>query len=219
MKNEFSIINTTPGGQQTIYFIMANISIEEFKSCIDEERIRNLCRSGCVNYGAKWSCPPFSPKISDIIERNSYNSAIIITAYILLADMNYIKNSYQQVKAANMILKSKCEKYARTLEKLTGGYALLSGSCNLCKPCYKKRGLPCGKPDAKRYSLESTGINVTSVSARFCNHELLWYKKGEFLPYTSVVMAVLYNSEIPFDYMAVMPDGHVRHEEENTARE
>lgn len=206
MINEFSIVNTTLNGQQTIHFIMTDISIEEFESCIDTKTIRDLCALGCVNYGKKWSCPPYSPEIIDIIEANSYNHVIIITSYIFLADMRYIKNSYQQVKAANMILKSKCENYARTLEKLTDGYALLSGSCNLCKPCYKKRGLPCGKPKARRYSLESTGVNVACVSARFCKHELMWYKKGETLPYTSVVTAVLYERDTPFDYMTVITE-------------
>lgn len=208
MTNHFSVINSTANGKQTMHFIAVDIPIKEFESCIDAQTIRNLCKLGCVNYGKKWSCPPYSPEIGEITKKNDYTNVIVITAYIYLVEMGYIKNSYQRVKAANMILKSKCEKYARTLEKLTDGYALLSGSCNLCKPCYKKRGLPCGKPDKKRYSLESTGVNVSFLSARFCKHELLWYKKGETLPYTSVVMAVLYSGEISFDCMEILSGKH-----------
>ncbi len=100
-----------------------------------------------------------------------------------------------------MILKSKCEEYARKVEILTQGYALLSGSCNLCKPCYKKLNMPCKKPEKMRYSLESTGINVSSLASKFCNHELLWYNKGEDLPYTSVVTAVLHKGDFPFDLL------------------
>ena len=35
MKREFSITNTTPGGQQTIHLIIADISMDEFMSCTD----------------------------------------------------------------------------------------------------------------------------------------------------------------------------------------
>lgn len=205
MKTEFSIINITPGGQQTIHLIIADILTDEFMSCIDTKTIRNLCETGCVNYGKKWSCPPYSLKITDIIAGNDYDRVTLFTGYIFMDDMNYIKNSYQKVKAANMILKSKCENYARTLEKMTGGYALLSGSCNLCKPCYKKKDLPCRKPDAKRYSLESTGVNAAQAALKFCGHELLWYKKGENLLYTSAVTAVLHkgNNALDFIYGAV----------------
>lgn len=204
MRNELSVINTTSNGQQRIHFIIENISMDEFTSCIDVKIVRNLCKLGCPNYGKKWSCPPYSSKITDIIEMNTYDNVIIIVGYIFLADMNYIKNPYQRVKAANMILKSKCEGYARTLEKMTSGYSLLSGSCNLCKPCYKKRNLPCKKPDIRRYSLESTGVNVELVSSKFCAHELFWYKKGENLPYTSVVTAVLYKNNSSFDFVSVL---------------
>ena len=109
-------------------------------------------------------------------------------------EMQYIKNTYQQVKAANMILKSFCEKKARAIESNVAGYALLSGSCNLCKPCAKKRGLPCQKPLNMRYSLEATGVDVQLLTKKYCNHELLWYQKEKTLHYTSVVTAVLTNN-------------------------
>lgn len=201
MIKEFSINNITANGRQTIHYIIANSSIDEFLDCVDKDRIRNLCKTGCINYGQKWSCPPFSSQICDIIKTGNFDNAFIITGYIFLSDMHYIKNPYQKVKAANIILKSKCEEYARKVEKLTQGYALLSGSCNLCKPCCKKLNLPCKKPEKRRYSLESTGINVSLLSSKLCNHELLWYNKGEDLLYTSVVTAILYKGDFPFDLL------------------
>lgn len=135
--------------------------------------------------------PPYSKKITNIISQEDYKYAILICGYINLADMDYIKNPYQKIKAANIILKSRCEKLAREYEVNVNGYCLLSGSCNLCKPCYKKRGLPCDKPSVMRYSLESTGINVEELAKNVFNHALLWYKKGSVPEYTSVVTAIL----------------------------
>ena len=199
MIKNFSINNISAKGQQTIYFTIGSSSINEFMACIDSDKIRSLCEIGCINYGKKWSCPPFSPKISDLINTSDFDNVCVITAYIFLSDMYYIKNSYQRVKAANIILKSRCEQFARKLEKLTRGYALFSGSCNLCKPCNKKLDKPCKKPERRKFSLESTGVNVSLLASKFCDHELLWYKKGEDLLYTSVVTAVLYKGDLPPD--------------------
>lgn len=200
MKKEFVVKNQTPGGVQTIHFIVTDISTDDLLTCVDEEHIRQLCQSGCINYEKKWSCPPASPKISDIISQKGYKRIILICGFIELDDMFYIKNSYQKVKAANVILKSHCETRARYLEKSLNGYSLLSGSCNLCKPCYKKRDLYCQKPDLLRYSLESTGINVGMLTKKYCNHELMWYLKGKEQKYTSVVTAVLINNAHDIDY-------------------
>lgn len=194
MSNTLTIKNISPSGTQNLNFKINILTVEELLLCTQEKTIRNACKIGCTNYAKKWSCPPYSKKFSDIVASNNYDKVIIIMGYINLDDMSYISNPYQQVKAANMILKSKCEKVARNLEKEVGGYSLLSGSCNLCKPCQKKIGLPCKKPALMRYSLESTGIDVEAMLKRYCEHKLLWYKKGEKLPYTSVATAIIFNS-------------------------
>jgi predicted metal-binding protein len=188
--------NTTSNGTQIINLSMHVIPVEKVLSCTQEEEIRNCCKIGCVNYGKKWSCPPYSKKFSTIVKSKGYDTLIAIVGYINLCDMEYIINPYQQVKAANMILKSKCEKIARDFERELNGYSLLSGSCNLCKPCQKKRSLPCKKPQMVRYSLESTGVNVEDLLEKYCGHKLLWYKKGEKLPYTSVVTAILVDGKM-----------------------
>lgn len=172
------------------------ISVEKALSCTQETAIRNYCKTSCVNYGKKWSCPPHSKKFSAIVKSKGYDTLIVIIGHINICDMKYIRNPYQQVKAAHMILKSKCEKIARNIENEFNGYSLLSGSCNLCRPCQRKKNLPCKKPAMVRYSLESTGVNVGKLLEKHCEHKLLWYKKGEKLPYTSVATAVFIDSKI-----------------------
>lgn len=199
MRNRVVIKNTTSNGMQTINIEICSISIENISACAETEKIRRLCKEGCVNYGKKWSCPPFSSRFADIVSEGKFDMGIIIVGNIGLDDMKYIKNPYQQVKAANMILKSRCERMARYIESKTGGYSLLSGSCNLCKPCEKKQGKPCKQPEKIRYSLESTGLNVQSLLEENCGYKLLWYEKGVELQYTSVVTMVLINSELISD--------------------
>lgn len=188
--------HTTSNGTQNINLLIHIMPIEKVLSCTHEEEIRNCCKTGCVNYGKKWSCPPYSKKFSAVVKSKEHDAAIVIVGYINLCDMEYISNPYQRVKAANMILKSKCEKIARNLESEFKGYSLLSGSCNLCKPCQKKRNLSCKKPTMVRYSLESTGVNVEELLENNCGYKLLWYKKGEKLPYTSVVTVILVDGKI-----------------------
>lgn len=188
------IKNTTSNGTQSIHLLSSTITIHQLFDCVDEDAVRQSCYTGCVNFGNKWCCPPYSRTITNIISQGNYKYAILICGYINLTDMDYIKNSYQKIKAANMILKSRCEKLAREYEVKVNGYCLLSGSCNLCKPCYKKRGLPCKKNSVMRYSLESTGINVEKLVKKVFNHTLLWYKKGSVPEYTSVVTAILCNN-------------------------
>lgn len=200
MKKVFEVKNKTLGGEQIIHFIVKDITIDELLTCTNEGHIRSLCQSGCVNYGKKWSCPPYSPKISSILSKGRYKQAVLVCGYIELANMYYIKNSYQRVKAANAILKRHCKTKAREIEVFTNGYSLLSGSCNLCKPCYKKRGLPCQKPEDMRYSLESTGINVELLAQKYCNHQLLWHKKQREQKHTSVVVAILTDTLYSDDY-------------------
>lgn len=199
MRNKVVIKNTTSSGIQTINIEFFSVLIKDALACVEIEKTRRLCKEGCVNYGRKWSCPPFSSRFSDIVSDGKFDKGIIIVGNICLDDMKYIKNPYQQVKAANMILKSRCERMARYIESRTDGYSLLSGSCNLCKPCKKKKGIFCKHPEKMRYSLESTGLNVQSLLEDNCGYKLLWYEKGMKLQYTSVVTMVLINSAIVSD--------------------
>ena len=152
------------------------------------------CKTGCPNYGLKWSCPPFSKVYYKLSERYKY-------AYILVFSTSMdkyvdIKNKYLAIKAANSTLKSEIEKLSRKIEEDQDGYALLSGSCRLCKPCNKKLGKPCKKPDKMRYSMEATYLDVSSISKELLGHELKWYKKNCLPEYTSTVCTILVNNKL-----------------------
>lgn len=159
----------------------------------DKETFQNLCEKGCPTYNKKWACPPFSPSYSKYSK--NYTSALIICFYIGLGQFGYIKNDYLKVKAANSILKSRMDKFLRSLEGQYGGKLLSNGSCRLCKPCScKDKNSGCKEPDKMRYSMEALGLNVGEISKNVLNHELFWYRKNQLPLYTSVVSCLLNNS-------------------------
>lgn len=61
---------------------------------------------------------------TSIVKSKGYDTLIVIIGYINIRDMKYIRNPYQQVKAAHMILKSTGVNVEKLLEKHCG-YKLL----------------------------------------------------------------------------------------------
>lgn len=98
-----------------------------------KEFVKKACEEGCLNYGKKWSCPPFSKPYYELMD--GYNKAVLISLSTNMNSYVDIKNKYTAIKAANVTLKNLVEKVARKIEMEMGGYALLSGSCRFCRPC------------------------------------------------------------------------------------
>ncbi len=151
------------------------------------------CRNGCPNYGKKWSCPPYSKDFGRIYKK--YQNAFVLSMYTDMESYLDIKNKYLAMKAANVTLKTGVEKAARQLEKQLNGYALLSGSCRLCKACNCKSNKPCKHPKEMRYSMEATHLDVNRLSKEVLAHPLLWYSNKTLPEYTSTVSMVLTNME------------------------
>lgn len=173
-------------------------------SYFEGSKVENACKTGCPNYGKKWSCPPFAKPFPTIC--NLYSDACLLCFSTEMSFYSDVKNAYLAVKAANVTLKSLIERCARKIEKYTGGYALLSGSCRLCKPCGCKSGYPCQHPDKMRYSMEATHLNVQRICLDFLAHPLLWYESKRLPKYTSVVSLILHSQHIEYDNLASLID-------------
>lgn len=176
----------------------------ELLSYFEGSKIENACKAGCPNYGKKWSCPPFAKPFPQI--EHLYSSACLLCFSTEMSFYFDIKNPYLAVKAANVTLKSLIERCARKIENDTNGYALLSGSCRLCKPCGCKSNHPCHRPDKMRYSMEATALNVQSVCFDLLAHPLLWYEGKNLPAYTSVVALILYSQHMGFDHLTSLID-------------
>ncbi len=163
-----------------------------------KEKFLNLCQGGCPNYNKKWSCPPYSPTFSSIAEKWEY--LYIFYLRMPLAGFEDVKNPYLRVKAANIMLKSRADRYLRFLSKKHGKY-ISTGSCRLCKPCKCKEEKPCAHPSLMAYSFESLGVDVTNLINKYFDHPLQWYTKKEPIEYTSVVCGLLTNENLDFKYL------------------
>ena len=160
----------------------------------NEKKIEKACKEGCVNYGKKWSCPPYSINFTTLSKK--YSKAIL---FVFSTDLKYyvdIKNKYTALKAANVTLKVLIEKCVRSIEEQIDGYSLLSGSCRLCKKCACKTNEKCRKPEKMRFSMEASGLNVVELCEELIGFKLLWYANKILPEYTSTVSMIMYNGDI-----------------------
>lgn len=191
----FKFLHNTPSSVVEIKVVVNSILTQELKQYEDMTYFNDLCKSGCVNYNNKWSCPPYSPTYS-LYSRN-YKHCLLLLQFCDLSKFDYVKTDYMKVRASNSILKSQCDKLSRFLEYELAGKMMSSGSCRLCKPCSKKVSRDaCKNPLKMRYSLEALGLNVEKISQDFFDHKLLWYKNKEKPLYSSVITGVLYNNNL-----------------------
>lgn len=167
-----------------------SLSLEKY---IDISIFNNYCKTGCKNYGLKWSCPPFAPQYEKFVK--NYKIIKVVLLKTELSEFSYIKNDYLKIKAANTILKSRIDKALRHFKNLDTNY-ISTGSCRLCKRCKRKENLPCVHPDMMSYSFESLGMNVCELTEDCFNEKLLWYSKNNLPQYTCVVAGLLSNNKI-----------------------
>jgi len=166
---------------------------------VNTEKIHKLCEEGCQNYGLKWSCPPYAPLFNDFVK--GWKKLFILYMRTDMSQFEYIKNDYLKIKAANIVLKSRADKFLRQMAAKHGSY-ISTGSCQLCKPCRHKKDLPCAHPELMTYSFEAMGINVGQLIDTFFQKPLLWYKSHCLPEYTSIVCGLLTNAEITVDYLS-----------------
>jgi len=194
LESSFSIF--TPKSRITIN---AKATFVNCTSLIEYENpmlFYKLCKDGCPNYGNKWACPPHSPRFSKY--SINYSRALLVVFYCYLDQFYYTKTEYMRIKASNSILKSRMDKFMRSLERQVGGKMVSNGSCRLCKPCALKGSTTsrCKKPDQMRFSMEALGLNVGGISRDYLKHDLLWYKDKKAPTYSSVVSALLTNAKL-----------------------
>jgi len=180
-------------GIKNIHILLEKASVMDIRKHFDPEIVIKQCRIGCINYSKKWCCPPHSELFNKLSK--GFDSVVILCMYLYTEEFGHVTNKYLRIRAANMVLKSLSNKLSRKIESELNGYALLNGSCNICKPCNLKKELPCKKTAQRRYSMEATGLNVDSLLRDILKFNLQWYNPGYMPVYTSVASCVLYNKK------------------------
>lgn len=193
----FEYTHSTPTTNIIVALQTAIVDANSLRTYEDKYKFESLCAIGCPNYNKKWACPPLSPTYSNVSEE--YSTIILLLLHCNLSQFNHVKTEYMKIKASNSILKSSSDRFMRFLEKRYSGVMLSNGSCRLCNPCNRKKGLECKRPQEVRYSLEALGLNVGAISKEYFNHKLLWYSDKTAPLYSSVLTGLLTNDQISFN--------------------
>jgi len=162
----------------------------------------NACRFGCRLYGRNGGCPPFSPNFNKFQKKYKITNIIFAkldTKYYpknVLAGNYYIKWSFVEA-----LLTPFTNKFSKIAKDKNDMMFLASGFCKGCgnKKCEFKKGSECLQPFRRTFSLESTGVIVTEVAAKFLDFKLYWWdvsNPGYTPPYMTKIVAILSNQPI-----------------------
>jgi len=187
-------IHKTPSFSILINVKAAVVDSRRLAEYESKREIEKLCEA-CPTYGRKWSCPPCSPSFSQY-GLQEYPYAALVLFWCDLDQFRYTKTEYVRIRAANTIMKSRMDRFMRALESRLGGVMISNGNCRLCNPCTKKRGQPCKRPDAMRYSMEALGLDVGRITVDLLGHRLLWYKDKTLPAYLSAAACLLLKEKI-----------------------
>lgn len=106
--SELRLTAKTPHGEVPYWSKVSTVSAKDILSYCNKKYFDNLCQVGCPNYSSKWSCPPYSPAYKDFSK--NYQKLCVVLLGLDMSSLDYIKQDYLKIKAANSILKSRIDK-------------------------------------------------------------------------------------------------------------
>ncbi len=124
-----------------------------------------LCKMNrCGKYGKSYTCPPLIGDVETLIANaKSYHQAIVFQKIYLLEDSFDLESMLQGKKDFKALTK---RIYQICVENLDDFCLLGAGACDICETCGALDGTPCRFPDQAIASLESYGIQVSSLAER-----------------------------------------------------
>lgn len=135
-------------------------------SLIDfEPALLELCKMNhCGNYGRCYTCPPLTGDIDSLIEKaKKFKNIIVFQKIYTLEDSFDIEGMGKGNRNFNNLaqkVNSLCK------EALSNCIVLCAGGCKLCDRCGAMDSIPCRFPEKAIPSLESYGINVSSLAKK-----------------------------------------------------
>ncbi len=166
----------------------------------DEKKFLELCKQ-CPNFGKYWRCPPFNKGVA--AEFKNY-SRVILIATILDSPKRFMGinfSSEQKLQLSKEIVaegRAVLDAQLLDLEQMYGDtVAFYAGSCRLCgeRECQKQSSKPCLYPHKSRLSIEAIGFDVSAVTTKLFDIELLWGEGGKLPQYYTLVSAVFTNND------------------------
>jgi predicted metal-binding protein len=178
--------NDTSG--TTLYYEQYE-SIVPVSSFDHAEKYKVACEA-CRKFGKNFACPPHSPYFFEYLKTQSYAKVLCIRM-----PQEYFKDVIQEK------IYRKCFRTARSIlvEKLLSyreqGYLVAgSGFCLACDVCAVEEGADqCSKPNKKVFSLESLGVNLTTLTKSCFGFDLEWSATEQASDFVCSLGAVFFN--------------------------
>ena len=155
------------------------------------EKYKIACEA-CHKFGKNFACPPHSPYFPDYLKTQRYAKVLCIRM-----PQEYFKDVIQEK------IYKKCFRTARSIlvKKLLSyrqqGYSIAgSGFCLACDVCAVEDGAAkCNKPRKKIYSLESLGVNLSSLTSSCFGFDLEWSANEQASDFVCSLGAVFTNDK------------------------
>lgn len=172
----------------------------------DVAKFLPFCQS-CENYDNRWSCPPTSFQPEEYLAK--------FAQIIMIGTKVTYTHKAREVATTDELVASYSRRILKKAQKLISGQLLdleqkfpgvkscAAGSCPWCCKCTRPDNKPCKKPDHMRYSLDTFGLDLTSL----CEHEFKWplqWIKGALPEYQVLVSAILIPANV--DSAAVLAE-------------
>lgn len=147
----------------------ATIPVSDFDFRIE---YKNNCIN-CPEYGKNLSCPPYSPGFQDFIGHRKMAKIICLRTpldyFDHLPEEKRARTAYDEMS----FLLDEILMKERSQGRLVAG----AGACKACRDCPIEKGeMICIKPEEQIFSLESLGVNISSLLERCFQIKLEWMK-------------------------------------------
>ncbi len=173
--------------EKAVHLGAKEVKVIPASQVVIENRVTLKCRSGCVTYGKKLTCPPYVPNPDQFREIvREYRAALLVKfSSDASVDPDVIRSIYRYWldPSAPVEKKQKAQTFwdeyfqgskmihpiMLELEKtaFNAGYtfalALSNGSCRLCEKCNTKEGI-CLHPQIARIPEHAVGINMKKTA-------------------------------------------------------
>ena len=187
------VVYSTASGNK--YPIEINWKVISYSDIVyDPQKVMQLCKTGCRNYGKSGGCPPYAPRFENA-EHDGRQYLLFIGKFYSkykTAKVKSCKNRAIHWKFQDVILARFLDKMGRILTSLLNGNFWNTGYCMGCpgKKCSFKFNEPCRNPKKRTFSMEATGINVVETVKLCLGEKFYWYSKN--------------NADIPYMMKAVL---------------
>ena len=139
-------------------------SVIDGRDIVTDRAFRAMCESNaCGMYGRCYVCPPDCGDIDKLMEQiPKFDHALVYQTVTVLEDSYDFEGMIEARKRTYPISQDLRRLFRE--KGITKVLHLGAGGCGVCEVCAKRTDEPCRHPDLAMHSLESYGVNVSSLA-------------------------------------------------------